>query len=263
MKTVRAFILCIQFFTSIPVPLEVPADREHIKRAIQLFPVLGVMQGVVYSLIVYVLLEWTPLSAVAVAFFLSLAWIFLTGGLHLDGWMDVSDAYFSFRDPEKRLDIMKDSRIGAFGVLSVIILLSARFLFMYETIERFTPVMYVYILLIPFFGKMMMGTLLVTVKQAKPDGLGALFKKAASKSTSFIYFVYAVLLSGTAIFLCPESMPGIFAFLLTATIFVLWMRKKVVRWFGGMTGDVNGAAAEGGETLLWMILWLLPYSGMA
>ena len=54
------------------------------------------------------LFNWTPFSPLAAAFFVWLALIVLTGGIHLDGWMDASDAFFSYRDKQKRLEIMKD-----------------------------------------------------------------------------------------------------------------------------------------------------------
>ena len=88
----------------------------------------------------------------------------ITGGIHLDGWMDSSDAFFSYRDIAKRLEIMKDPRMGAFGVLSVIVILSARFLFVYEIVVMAVDVSYIFIVLIPFIGKMVMGVLLMNVK---------------------------------------------------------------------------------------------------
>ena len=88
----------IQFFTSIPIPYAVPMDRAHIERAVRTLPLLGLMQGAVYAGLLYLLLNWTPLSPLASAFFVWLALIFVTGGIHLDGWMDASDAFFSFRE---------------------------------------------------------------------------------------------------------------------------------------------------------------------
>ena len=88
MKMIKGLVMCIQFFTSIPIPYEVPMDRSHINKAIKMFPVLGFLQGILYSAILYVLLQWTPFSPLAIAFFIWLALIIITGGIHLDGWMD-------------------------------------------------------------------------------------------------------------------------------------------------------------------------------
>src|SRR3954463_15325560 len=164
MKVVKGLIMSIQFFTSIPIPYEVPMDRVHIEKAIKTFPLLGLLQGIFYASLLYVFTNWTPFSPLAAAFTVWLSIIILTGGLHLDGWMDASDAFFSYRDQVKRLEIMKDPRIGAFGVFSVMVLLSARFLFIYEITLQAVEATYFLILSIPFFGKSVMGILLLKVR---------------------------------------------------------------------------------------------------
>src|SRR5690606_9741307 len=124
--------ISLQFFTSLPINKQIPMNRDNIDKCIKSIPLLGLFQGVLYSLLLYFLIEWTPFSYVAIAFLVWLFTIILTGGIHLDGWMDTSDAFFSYQNKEKRLEIMNDPRTGAFGVLSVIVLLSGRFLFLYE-----------------------------------------------------------------------------------------------------------------------------------
>ncbi|MDQ7861464.1 adenosylcobinamide-GDP ribazoletransferase [Peribacillus frigoritolerans] len=91
----------------------------------------------------------------------------LTGGLHLDGWIDASDAFFSYQDKERRLEIMKDSRTGAFGVISVIVLLAARFLFIYEIVERVNEWTYFLIIALPLLSKCVMGYLLIRMPLAE------------------------------------------------------------------------------------------------
>jgi len=259
MKTIKGLIMSIQFFTSIPIPYEVPMDRIHIERAIKMFPLLGFLQGIFYSFLLYGLMHWTPFSPLAMAFTVWLSLIVLTGGLHLDGWMDASDAFFSYRDSEKRLEIMKDPRIGAFGVLSVIVLLSARFLFIYEIILQAVNATYFLILLIPFFSKSVMGILLIQVRGAKEDGLGTLFKDAATPRTLWIYLAYVVVVFGGMLLMLPEAAKGSLLLLMIAILFLLIVSRKIVKWFGGITGDVLGASVEGVEIVLWMTLWLWQY----
>lgn len=262
MRMIKGLIMCIQFFTSIPIPYEVPMDRTHIKAAIKMFPVLGMLQGLLYSAIFYVLLEWTPLSPLAIAFFVWLSLIVITGGIHLDGWMDCSDAYFSYRDQQKRLEIMKDSRIGAFGVLSVIVLSSAKFLFIYEIVLRAVDLTFLFVVLIPLLGKMVMGALLLTVKTAKEEGLGSMFKEAASRRTLWIYPVFLVIIGLVILWSWPQALFGFLGLLLAALLFLMVISRKIVRWFGGITGDVLGASVEGVELLLWMMVWLWHYFAM-
>src|SRR5699024_11904802 len=83
--------------------------KKNIERAVQTFPVLGLIQGIIFAGSFYLLIEWTHLSALAIAFIIWLLCIILTGGLHLDGWMDSSDAYFSYGNKEDRLQIGRAS----------------------------------------------------------------------------------------------------------------------------------------------------------
>jgi adenosylcobinamide-GDP ribazoletransferase len=263
LKTVRAFLLNLQFFTSIPVKMNLPMDAPHMKRAVGMFPLLGLLQGAIYSVLLYLLVEWTPLSAVAVAFILWLAWIFFTGGLHLDGWMDASDAFFSYRDKEKRLEIMSDPRTGAFGVLSAIVLLSGRYLFLFEIVTYAHLSTYIVILFIPVFSRGVIGGLLVLAPLAKNEGLAAFFRERVSKVSLVPYPIYVtVTLIGLTIF-SPTIVPIFLLLLISALLCFLFIRIKSMQWFGGITGDVLGASAEGTEWILWMIVWLWHYVGMA
>jgi adenosylcobinamide-GDP ribazoletransferase len=176
--------------------------------------------------------------------------------------MDTSDAFFSYRDRKKRLEIMSDPRTGAFGVLSVLVLLSARFLFIYEIILLASSVSYFLIALIPFFGKMMMGILLLKVKAAKEDGLGFLFQQAASGKTLYIYPIYLLIIAGAAGLLMEPALFGVLIMIVISVLLFFFLSKKVNTWFGGMTGDVLGASVEGTEVLLWMAVWLLHYFAM-
>jgi adenosylcobinamide-GDP ribazoletransferase len=259
MKTIKGLIMGIQFFTSIPIPYAVPMDRAHIERAVRTLPLLGLMQGAVYAGLLYLLLNWTPLSPLASAFFVWLALIFVTGGIHLDGWMDASDAFFSFRERDKRLEIMKDPHMGAFGVLSVIVLLSARFLFIYEIVLHAVDVVYVLIMLIPFLSKSLTGVLIIKVRAAKEDGLGTMFKKAAGRYTLWFYPLYIAIVLAALWLVQPEAIGGAFILVLMTGLFILLAARKAVKWFGGITGDVLGASIEGVEIVLWMTLWLWHY----
>lgn len=259
MKTIKGLIMGIQFFTSIPIPYAVPMDREHIERAVRTMPILGLMQGAIYAGLLYLLLQWTPLSPLASAFFLWLALIVVTGGIHLDGWMDTSDAFFSYRDKEKRLEIMKDPRMGAFGVLSVLVLLSARFLFIYEIVLHAADTVYMWIMLIPFLSKSAAGVLMIKVRAAKEEGLGTMFKQAAGRWTLWFYPLYIAIVLALYWLAQPDALAGAAILVLMTGCVLFIAAKKSVKWFGGITGDVLGASIEGVEIVLWMTLWLWLY----
>lgn len=262
MKLLMGLMINLQFFTSIPIKRELPMDQQNLRGAIQAFPLVGLIQGVSYSILLYAVMNWTPFSQVAAAFILWLATILLTGGIHLDGWMDASDAYFSYQDQEKRLEIMKDPRTGAFGVISVIVLLSCRFFFIYELITNIGPLIYYLIAALPFFSKSVMGAVLLTVQSAKNEGLGRMFQQAATAKVLWIYPFY-ILVFLIAVFLSKVYFIPICLLLLASILCYLISRRNALKWFGGITGDVLGATVEGTELILWMTVWLLHYFVMA
>jgi adenosylcobinamide-GDP ribazoletransferase len=260
MSYLKGFLLNIQFFTIIPIPYSLPMDKEHLEKSVKTFPLLGLLLGAFNASLVYVIVEVSPFSTLTAAFAIWLASIVMTGGIHLDGWMDASDAYFSYRDKEKRLEIMSDPRTGAFGVLAVILLLSTKFFFIYEIILLLESVSYFLIACIPILSRMVMGILLARVKGAKEEGLGAMFQKSTKLLTFYSFPVYlALLLAG--FWSVNMSFPFIvMSFVSLAILF--YLKHKIVKWFGGMTGDVLGGSVEGTELLLWMALWLLHYFAM-
>lgn len=255
-------ILNLQFLSIIPFPMDVPIEKNNIERAVQTFPVLGLVQGGIYAGLFYLLTEWTHLSSLAIAFIIWLLFIILTGGLHLDGWMDASDAYFSYRKKEDRLRIMEDANIGAFGVLSVIVLLAARFLFIYEVVLMVHSSTIFFLFVIPFLGKILMGMVLTNVPLAKRKGMAHFYREAIQTKTLWIYPLYIFLMLCISAFLSLYLLICLSMMLLMTYMMYLLINRKAKKWFDGITGDVTGASVEGVETVLWMIVWLLHYFAM-
>ena len=251
------FMINLQFFTVIPVKKELQMDSRHLHRAIQTFPLTGLMTGLVLSGALWIFNEWLPFSVLAAAFFVWLLTIVLSGGLHLDGWMDASDAFFSYQDRDRRLEIMKDPRTGAFGVLSVIVLLSGRFLFIYEIAAAESRLSYALIPLVPVLGKMAMGVSLAALPLARQNGLAAFFKKACKTSSTGVYPVYLLIILGIAFLLSIQVFWCAVLMVAAGLLTFLYAGRKVKSWFGGITGDVLGAITEGTECCLWLVLWLL------
>lgn len=257
MKMWTGFLITLQFFTVFPIKRQLQMEKVYMKKAIQTFPILGLLQGLIYAAVLYGMLEWTPLSPLAAAFIIWLLTIILTGGLHLDGWIDASDAFFSYRDIQKRLEIMQDPRTGAFGVISVIVLLSCRMVFLYEIIENINPWSYSLIVMVPFLGRTAMGFILTKVKLAKTEGLAAFFQGAAGEKSTSVYYAYLLLAGLPFVYLQKLYLYGVLFLILTLSL--SFLKRKIVKWFGGITGDVVGASVEGVELMLWMTIWLLHY----
>jgi adenosylcobinamide-GDP ribazoletransferase len=261
MVALKSFLLNIQFFTIIPIRKEFSVGKHEMKWMVRTFPILGFWIGIFLSSGYLLLDSYTQMSSLALSFYIWVIPILLTGGLHLDGYMDASDAFFSYRDKNKRLDIMKDPRIGAFAVLSLLVLLSSRFLFIFETVHYTDSAMISMILLwIPFFSRVVMGASLILIPAAQKSGMGFSFKKHMTRK-ELLWLLGYLLLGGTAsIFLNGLCLYA--PFTLVTLGFFWFVYLKSIKWFGGMTGDTVGASVEGVEWILWMTIWLLLLSDM-
>jgi adenosylcobinamide-GDP ribazoletransferase len=242
--------IIIQFFTVFPLHRTLPMDKAELKAVLHLFPLLGLVKGLLYAAAFWSLIEWSPFSSLAIAFLVWLLPIVLTGGLHLDGWMDWADAHFSYRDKEKRLSILNDPRAGAFGVLALVVLLAAKFIFIYEIVQagsRYTDM----IVLIPLFAQTLTGLFLQYVPPAKQEGLAAFFQKGHSRSLPVLYSSFLLV---TAFFYIGQPLFWIMAG--ASWMYFVFSKEGMQKEFGGATGDLLGAAQEGAELFLWMIVWL-------
>lgn len=239
----RGVILAVQFLTVLPIHMQVEWNERTARAAVLSFPFVGAIIGTL--LIAQHQLLFGHVSLLVLSFSLLFSSIFLSGGLHADGWMDCSDAYFSYRDLQRRLDIMSDSRVGAFAVLSILFLLGFRFVFMFETIAHLSLFS---LFCLPFLSRLGMTLLLLTAPLAKQTGMAAAFRQYVDHR-----YVPIIVMYGLIAFLSRETL----VLFLALMLFYVAARAFAVKQFGGITGDVLGAFIEGSETFLWFIIWLL------
>ncbi|TCP31257.1 cobalamin-5'-phosphate synthase [Scopulibacillus darangshiensis] len=256
-ESVDGLLLALQFFTIFPVSKDIDLDNGRLRWCIRVYPLIGLGFGLILALVLWLMQGYTPFSSQIMALIILTLSIALTGGLHIDGWMDCSDAYFSFRDRNKRLEIMKDPHVGAFAVLSLLFMLAWRFLLIGETIYDVKLTDLALIILIPFLSRTVMGYVMIFTEPAKKNGLASFFKKAISARDSFFYLGYAIVLFILAMLCSQHLVFQVVVLMAAAVIFGLAAHRFISKQFGGITGDTLGATVEGGETWLWMILWLL------
>ncbi|MBW7649624.1 adenosylcobinamide-GDP ribazoletransferase [Anoxybacillus sp. ST4] len=239
----RGIILAVQFLTVLPLRMQVDWNERTGRIAVLSFPLVGAMIGAL--LVAQHALLFGHISLLVLSFLLLFSSIFLSGGLHADGWMDCSDAYFSYRDQQRRLEIMSDSRVGAFAVLSLFFLLGFRFIFMFETIAHFSLFS---LFCLPLLSRLGMTLLLLTAPLAKQTGMASSFRQHVDRR-----FVPFVAMYGGVCLFSRETL----VLFLALMLFYVIAKAFVVKQFGGVTGDVLGAFIEGSETFLWFVMWLL------
>nr|WP_207302953.1 adenosylcobinamide-GDP ribazoletransferase [Bacilliculturomica massiliensis] len=180
----KTFFLMLSFFTRLPVP-RVKYTEERYVRGLPMIPFVGIIMGLLlYALSFFHFLFHPPV----VAMILLGGYIFITGGLHLDGLADTCDGIFSGRERERMLEIMKDSRIGSFGVLAMLF-----FFVFYMVMYQYLP--YEALILLPMVGK---SAPLISAYHAdyiRPAGMGKLLVDNVGKREYAIALLLPIIVS--------------------------------------------------------------------
>ncbi len=246
--------MALQFFTIFPAAKTVEWTERRAARTILCLPFIGLGIAGLLFLFSFAFVNIFASTAV-VALFIVLAGIGLTGGLHLDGWMDVSDAYFSRREREKKLAILSDPHIGSFAVLSLLILLAIRWSSIYELLLKGSIPLHMFAIAL-VLPRWTAGWFLMTGQTAKETGLASYFQKGVTSSLKKRY-ILQILLFVVFFLTVTENKLIVLCLLLAIALFGTVYRRFIQTQFGGITGDTIGAEIEGGETWLWVSIWLL------
>src|SRR5699024_12539462 len=118
----------------------------------------------------------------------------------------------------------------AFGVLSVIVLLAALFLFIYEVIVMANFLTCFFLFVIPFFGKILMGMMLTKVPLAKEKGMAHFYREATQPKTLWIYPFYIIIVLAVGSLLSMELLPFLLIMLLTTYTMFILLRRKALKW---------------------------------
>lgn len=237
----KPLILALSFLTRLPMP-RVEADDADFARAIRLYPVAGLVVGIIVAGPLWLGARIDPWAGALAAL---VAWVWVTGALHLDGLADLSDGLGAAHgDRSRLLSVMADPHIGSFGVVVLVIQLLAKLVLLHGLPAGAWPVL----ALIPAAARI--GPLVWAhfLPPLRPGGLGALVSRAV-RPFELIGWIVAVLAVGCVF--PPLAM----APMLTLGLLV-WFRRKL----GGVTGDVHGAGIELTETglLIATLAYLAP-----
>lgn len=240
----NSILLLLQFFTRIPIKKELNYSDEAFKKSIWFMPILSVITAVPIFLVSYLGVKLGNYSIFALLTLVT--WIIVTGAFHLDGFSDTCDGLFSGRQKDRILEIMKDSRIGSYGTIGIILVLMFKGLILKEIITLGRPD---FILLILLMGKI---SLLLTAyfgKPAKEKSSGNVFING-NNSNALIFNIIFMLIFG---YFLGELLKTSVA-LLGTVIFTLAFNLGTYRIIGGIVGDNLGFSNEVGELIIGIIL---------
>lgn len=240
--------MAARYLTIIPVPGGGHASLEALGRSAAWFPVVGMGLGLLLVLADR-LTSWlfSPLLA---ALLTVTAWKLVTGGVHLDGLADCLDGLVG-RDPEHRLAIMRDSRIGAFGAVGLILFLMFEIVALAELVP---PARGSALFAAPVMSRATPAVLAALFRAARPDGHGAAFQAGVRPAAIAIGLVIAVAASIFALGGLGVAAGAVGLVAAVGLAFFLAGRLD------GVTGDVLGAAVEISElaVLLTVSAWTYP-----
>jgi len=227
----KGFIILLSFFTRIPVANLVEYDEEKLKKSIYLYSLMGaIIGGILYG--IAMLLQNVD-QKIFVGLILTIAYIIITGGIHLDGYSDSIDGLYSGREKKRILEIMKDSRVGAFGVIGLIILILSY-------VICFSSVPYSVIFMTPVIGRLSVVVSCYRKKYARESqGMGTFFVEGMSIKVLLVNLV----LSLSFIFLFQEKIKLAITVLLTIILSRI-ISKTIENKIDGMTGDTCGFITE-------------------
>ncbi len=235
------FSLAWQFLTVLPwVRAKGEADPRLLGPSMACYPLIGLLLGLILWIPFWFLVWIFPRSLADSLLVLLL--VLLTGAFHLDGLADTLDGLAHGKTSEERMRIMKDHRVGAFGVIGLILILGIKFLAL-DSLPKQTAIKGLVVALA--LSRYSMVQLLLRAPYARKEGgLGLAFKETLTKKEWFAAAIFSLACS-----LLFFKMPGLILWGLVALSTFL-LERFFVRKLGGVTGDVLGAANEINETLI-------------
>lgn len=244
-RAVTGLFVAARYLTIVPIPGPTSGHPGALGRAAAWFPVIGLGLGVFLIIVEKITLVLFP--SLLAGLLTVTAWKLVTGGLHLDGLADCLDG-LGGRDAEHRLAIMRDSRIGAFGAIGLILFL---LLEIGAVVELPPGVRARTLLVVPVIARATPSLLALLFPAAKSEGFGAAFSASVGRRAAPIALAIALLVAATAL----RSL-GVVV-LAVALLSAVAVARFVATRVAGITGDVLGAAIEVAELagLLTVSAW--------
>jgi adenosylcobinamide-GDP ribazoletransferase len=242
------FLKALSFLTILPVGQIRLSEEKELARSMAFFPLVGLVIGLLLTTGYYLFSLFLPKS---ITLWLILGLLaLLTRGLHLDGFADTLDGLASGGSKERILEVMRDSRIGAFGVISLILLIGGKYLALDQISNASVPYS---LIVMAVMGRQSMVLVCCRSSYARPNG------GLAKPFTENLGYRETVWSSVTAfgIALLVMGVKGILLFF-GISLFSLAYRFFFIKKLGGVTGDVLGGANEFAE-LLCLILLVIPF----
>jgi adenosylcobinamide-GDP ribazoletransferase len=238
LRPIAEALVSLRFLTRLPIPFVRRLDPPPLAQSMRFFPVAGLVIGLIVGglLALAQTFEFPSLFSAVLAAALS---IVLTGALHEDGLADIADGFGGGKSREQRLEIMRDSRIGAYGTLALVLAVLAK-VSLFEALQSLQPSeLIILIAAAACFSRALVVDLLWATKPARNDGLSVMAGRPTRNGALAALLLGGVLaFAGATYALSPEA--AIFA-IIAGGVTLAAVRALAMKMIGGQTGDVCGA----------------------
>lgn len=234
MGVIKALIAAFSTFSRIPVP-SVRLDEKDFRYTLCAFPAIGFVIALL-EMIIFKICGMAGLGDILRVCIICAVPVIVTGGIHLDGYCDTCDAKSSYQPAEKKLEILKDPHIGAFGVIRLIVLI-----LLY--VAAVSEIKNIWLFGLTFVvSRAFTAISVVSLKSAKKTGMGASEKDNSNKkgvTISSVVWILVCLLAGYIISGAAGLITSACMIAACAVTYILYVRS-VYKQFGGFTGDTSG-----------------------
>ncbi|MDO5977678.1 adenosylcobinamide-GDP ribazoletransferase [Flavivirga spongiicola] len=242
-KELQIFLTAVMFFTRIPCPRWVDHNPEYLSKSAKYFSLVGVIVGSIGALVFY---GFSFILSTEIALLLSMvATIYITGAFHEDGFADVCDGFGGGWTKEKILLIMKDSRLGTYGVTGLMLMLAIKFSALREVPIHFIPIT---IIAGHSLSRFIATTLIYTHPYVR-DAEDSKAKPAAKNITINMLLISAMFGVTPLLFF---NKPLIFIAIIPCYLAKIYLGTKFKKWLGGQTGDCAGAVQQLCEIVFYL-----------
>ena len=241
----KKFLIALQFLTILPIKIKSGIRPQEIGRSLVYFPIVGALIGstLALSLFVFGSLPFPVTSALILVIL-----IVMTGGVHLEGFVDTCDGFYGGSSKEKILEIMRDSHIGTMGAIGLICLLVLKFTLIMNVVQKNQ---WQSLIMMATFARWTQILSCFLSNYARLEGKAKYFIKYAGHKELLAGGLFTLVT-----FLLLANLKGIVLFILSILIVLLFI-NYVKRKIGGMTGDTIGAVNELAEVIILIFSLIL------
>lgn len=242
-KQFNLFLIAIGFFSRLPVTVMTEYSEQRLNQANRYFGVVGWLLGAIVAA-GFVLFSWYFPEPIALFLAMVLS-LLLTGAFHEDGLADMFDGFGGGFTAERKLEIMKDSRLGTYGSCALFAALSGKFLLLSHVQDIVVAVLVAYPL-----SRVVAASFIFDMPYV--SDLDKSKSKPLATRQSFNELMILLFTGAVALFIAPEG--TVLTLIIALLVFRIWFKRFLLKQINGFTGDCLGASVQLSELLIYLVL---------